>query len=83
MVVRSVLPNGASGRSGLIHEGDAILSLDGVDMRGKVRFYIDMWLFFCLFFGAGEHGLTFVYALHGMRRAFRNSKRWRLDRLEA
>jgi C-terminal processing protease CtpA/Prc len=45
MVVRSVLPNGASGKSGLIHEGDAIISLDGVDMRGKVSIYIDRCFF--------------------------------------
>jgi hypothetical protein len=45
MVVRSVLPNGASGRSGLIHEGDTILSLDGIDMRGKVTCFCLQVLF--------------------------------------
>lgn len=36
MVVKSVVPNGACAKSGLVHEGDAIISLDGIDMRGKV-----------------------------------------------
>lgn len=36
MMVKSVVPDGACSRSGQIHDGDSILSLDGIDVRGKV-----------------------------------------------
>ena len=48
VIIGRIVKGGAAEKSGLLHEGDEILEINGVDIRGKsINDVCDLMVFYC------------------------------------